>query len=95
MWREKPYDVKSDIWSLGCVLYEMVTLKPPFRASSMKDLYHTVLKGKYPPIPEFYSEDLALVISKMLSVKPGGRPSCHQILNSKIVRRREKKLFNQ
>lgn len=40
----------------------MIALKPPFRAQSMKELYSCVMKGKYPPIPEFYSNDLDLVI---------------------------------
>jgi len=88
VWSEQPYDIKSDIWSLGCVLYEMICLKPPFRAQSMKDLYQCVLKGKYPPIPEFYSNDLDLVISKMLSVKPQSWPTTTQILNMSVVKKR-------
>jgi NIMA (never in mitosis gene a)-related kinase len=38
VWKNMPYDNKSDIWSLGCVLYEMITLMPPFRATSMAGL---------------------------------------------------------
>ena len=59
VWRDQPYDHKSDIWSLGCVLYESVTLKPPFRAEDMQGLYKKVLRGIYPKIPNIFSNDLA------------------------------------
>jgi len=42
-----PYDEKSDIWSLGCVVYEMCNLVPPFRAENMDALYKKVTKGVF------------------------------------------------
>jgi len=76
VWRDQPYDSKSDIWSLGCVIYEMTTLKPPFWAQDMNGLYKKVLKGAYPEIPKKYTKDLADVIMHMLNVDPRLRPSC-------------------
>ena len=76
VWRDMPYDSKSDVWSLGCVLYEITTLKPPFRAEDMEGLYKKVLKGYYPRIPTHYSQDLSNVIRALLQVSPNLRPSC-------------------
>ena len=81
VWSDKPYDHKSDIWSLGCVLYESVTLKPPFRAEDMNGLYKKVLKGIYPKIPNVFSSELAQIIKAMVQVQPQMRPSCDTILS--------------
>lgn len=76
VWKDQPYDNKSDMWSLGCVLYEMIALNPPFRAGNMDGLYQAVLKGNYYPIDESYSVPLREVIGMLLQVNPNKRPSC-------------------
>jgi len=86
VWRDQPYGSKSDIWSLGCVLYEMCALKPPFRANDMNGLYKRVLKGAYPPIDRSFSSSLSKVLASMLRVDPALRPSIKQLLETDFVR---------
>jgi NIMA (never in mitosis gene a)-related kinase 1/4/5 len=45
VWSDKPYDYKSDIWSVGTVIYELCALKPPFGGKSLQDLYKNIMKG--------------------------------------------------
>lgn len=71
-----PYNSKSDIWSLGCVCYEICALVPPFRAENMDGLYKNVLKGNFSRIPNIYSDELNHVIKKLLNVNSSSRPSC-------------------
>ena len=88
VWKDQPYDNKSDIWSLGCVLYEMITLKPPFRAENMEGLFHKVIKGQINKIPDRFSDDLFSIVKLLLQVNSDNRPSCDRILKNVIVKKR-------
>ena len=88
VWQDNPYNNKSDIWSLGCVLYEMITLKPPFRAQDMEGLYKRVLRGQYSKIPDRFSNDLFQIVQFLLQVNPKLRPNCDQILDHPIIQKR-------
>ena len=88
VWRDEPYDMKSDIWSLGCVTFEMLALHPPFRAENMEKLYEKVIKCQYGKISERYSEDIKEIIKLLLKVKTKERPTCAQILKHPLVKKR-------
>lgn len=85
VWQDKAYDSRSDIWSLGCILYEICALRPPFMAKDMRGLYNKVLKGVYPSISAHYSDDLKSVIAMCLQVDPSKRPTSSQLLRKREV----------
>ena len=93
VWNGKPYGIKSDIWSLGCILYQMTTLKMPFQGNNFKEVYNNVLKCKYAPLPAIYSKDLNLIIKKMLQIDPDKRPSASEILEDPIIKEKMETLF--
>ena len=90
VWLDESYDNKSDIWSIGCIIYELCMLKTPFRGTSMKNLCLNIQKGEYSDISKFYSNDLRNIISMMLVVNPENRFSAQQILNCDFVLRKRK-----
>lgn len=86
VWQDKPYDQKSDIWSLGCVLYEMIAHRAPFKSNSMKELYKKVIAARYPQIKNNgFLPDILLLIKIILNPQPRLRPSCNTLLNQEII----------
>ena len=88
VWSEAPYDQKSDIWSLGIITYEMLTLHPPFKAANMEALYKKIIKGQYNKINSKYSRDIADIVRNLLMVDPDDRPTCGEILKNDMVKER-------
>jgi NIMA (never in mitosis gene a)-related kinase len=66
VWQDRPYDMKSDIWSVGCVLYEMCALQPPFQAKDMRGLHKKIVEGIVPSLPHPYTKDLSHMVKLLL-----------------------------
>jgi NIMA (never in mitosis gene a)-related kinase len=80
------YTLKSDIWSLGCIMYELCAREPPFNAKTHYQLVQKIKEGKVAPLPEMYSPELMGTIKDCLRVNPDRRPDTSQLLNLPIVR---------
>uniref|UniRef100_K3WRS0 non-specific serine/threonine protein kinase n=1 Tax=Globisporangium ultimum (strain ATCC 200006 / CBS 805.95 / DAOM BR144) TaxID=431595 RepID=K3WRS0_GLOUD len=83
--RGEPYGKKSDIWSLGCILYEMIMLKRPFEASTLPEIFTKICKGDYPPILPSFSRELRLLVQLMLQQDSSKRPSIEDICRFPFV----------
>lgn len=90
------YTLKSDIWSLGCIIYELCAREPPFNAKSHFQLVQKIKEGKIAPIPSVYSPELMGVIKDCLRVNPDRRPDTATLLDLPIVRlmRKEKEVVD-
>ena len=76
---------QSDVWALGCVLYELTTLNHAFDGANMCALVLKILRGTYPPIPGEYSQELRSLIDSMLQAKPDDRPSVLDIIRTPVI----------
>ena len=90
IWEDKPYSFKSDIWSIGCILYQMAGLKMPFQGKNIKEVYYNLKNINIPPLPEIYSPDLMYMVKKLLKLNPDQRPSTQEILDDEIIKNRMK-----
>ncbi|KAL6047563.1 hypothetical protein STEG23_007674 [Scotinomys teguina] len=76
----KPYNQKSDIWALGCVLYELASLKRAFEAANLPALVLKIMSGTFAPISDRYSPELRQLVLSLLSLEPAQRPPLSHIM---------------
>ncbi|KAJ9287393.1 hypothetical protein DTO021C3_5084 [Paecilomyces variotii] len=90
------YTLHSDIWAVGCIMYELCQKQPPFNAKTHIQLVQKIREGKFAPLPDFYSPELKNVIASCLRVNPDHRPDTAALLNLPIIRlmRKEKEVVS-
>ncbi|KAF1443639.1 Serine/threonine-protein kinase Nek5, partial [Pygoscelis papua] len=101
MCENRPYNNKTDIWSLGCVLYELCALKHPviltvlfllfslikFEGNSLHQLVLKICRGHFHPVSPNYSYDLRILISQLFKISPRDRPSINSILRKPFLQK--------
>ncbi|KAI4881642.1 hypothetical protein NFI96_014196 [Prochilodus magdalenae] len=86
LFSNKPYNYKSDVWALGCCVYEMATLKHAFNAKDMNSLAFRIIEGKLPQMPSKYDPQLGELIKRMLCKRPEDRPDVKHILRQSYIK---------
>ena len=87
VWKRRPYDQHCDMWSLGVLLYEMMTFTFPFLGRTTEELSRRVCLGRF-SAPRGYSPDLISIVRKLLQVNPMLRPTVTELLNTQCIKSR-------
>ncbi|KAJ5241961.1 G2-specific protein kinase nimA [Penicillium citrinum] len=90
------YTLRSDIWAVGCIMYELCAKEPPFNARTHIQLVQKIREGKFNPLPDYYSPELKNVIGSCLRVNPDHRPDTAALINLPVIRimRKEKEVVD-
>jgi NIMA (never in mitosis gene a)-related kinase len=93
--QKQPYGEPSDVWALGCVLYELCALHVPFEAQEIFMLFDKILRSPAPRIPSTYSRELSEIGLEMLSREAHRRPSAAMMLKKPIVRAEIERMLSE
>ncbi|KAH8290023.1 hypothetical protein KR044_000463, partial [Drosophila immigrans] len=91
----RQYDRKSDVWAVGCLIYELCALRPPFRGRAFQQLSENIAQGQFNSIPGVYGEDLQSMIGFMLAVEHEQRPSIEVISRHPLLARNIQQLAGE
>lgn len=82
----KEYGQKSDIWAIGCAIYEMANLKPPFEHANMTTMFEMISTQDYEPLGPGVSIEVKMLIHEMLQKEASQRPSIFEIANKQCIK---------
>ncbi|CCW69648.1 unnamed protein product [Phytomonas sp. Hart1] len=85
LWHRQMYSKKSEMWSLGVVLYEVMALRRPFGGNNMDELINNICSSNRRPLPNYLSDDLVAVCDQLLSVDPAKRPSLRALFQLPFI----------
>ncbi|XP_071479348.1 uncharacterized protein [Diadema antillarum] len=80
----KPYNEKSDIWALGCILYEMACRQRTFEGTNLPALVNKIMKGQFTPVTGNYSQEFKALVQDMLQREPEYRPSANVLFFNQV-----------
>lgn len=86
IWERKRYSKKADMWSLGVILYELLTLQRPFKGPSQREIMQQVLYGSHDPFPCSVSDEMKGFVRDLLNKDPEARPSTQRLLQTKFLK---------
>ena len=88
----RPYNRKSDVWALGCIMYEMATFRHAFDATNLPALVMSIVQGQYSPVSQMYSDELRDAIAACLVKRPEARADVEDLLNIPLIRAEAERL---
>jgi NIMA (never in mitosis gene a)-related kinase len=85
--RSEPYSYQSDMWSVGCILYEMCMLKHAFESTSLLGLVYKIVSEQYDPIPSVYSSDVDRLVRSLLDKAVANRPNAATLVREPVIKK--------
>lgn len=83
----KPYDHKADVWAVGVILYELITLKKPFESETINGVLQQIVKASFEPLPQETSSDLKMLVVALLNKDYLKRPTIFEVASIPCVKK--------